>query len=284
MGVVMGDVGFVTTAASPDANTVRQWRVDYLEDDRPYAASNTVKGTNRAAGILDWTGQYFAYGATPAVFPGDAMTFVGTGAGNTTGCSGTAICERMQVLWEQEKNDYVQHIVHYGGNGDLTLTGNTGADSSYPNPVASSTLVIKYGTSTGEETTITDIRRAFWDVSRRHGPPPGQIGNRPYSSSSAPGKMRRVKSRLDFTFFIDCYLDTHASPIPTIQTAYRWHFYVSDSTYWDLAWARVIALEDLGSNIEESELLHVRIHGAMHGVTASATGYIKNPSTTTKWP
>lgn len=282
MGVAMGNVAFIN-----GANTTRQWRVDYLEEDRPYAASNTQQGTGRGCatsdtvvggkggGVIDWTGQYLAYGAEPFVFTGDPLTFVGA-SDTTIGASGTAITERVQIAWNQEDNDYVQHIVNFAGNGDLTLSG-TAEDTSIPAPKASGPLKVYYGS-----TEITDIRRAYLDFRMTYGKPPGQLGNRPYASSAFPGKTRRKRSRLDFSLWVDCYVSGYS--LPTLQEEYIWKFYTTDTLYWELKWGRVTKIEDIGANVEDAELMHVRIHAAMRASDGTNIGYVKSPGAVQRWP
>jgi hypothetical protein len=89
MGVVMGDKATIN-----GVDTTQQWRINYLEDDRPYGASNTQMGMGRQCGIVDWTGKYWAYGSTPDVFPGDDFSFAGE-ADDGDGAAGTAIVEEM---------------------------------------------------------------------------------------------------------------------------------------------------------------------------------------------
>lgn len=276
MGVAMGDSGIVN-----GGSTVRQWQVDYLEDDRPYAATNTGMGTDRNCGIIDWTGQYFAYGGAPASFPGDALTFLGEGV-TTDGASGTAIVERIQVAWEQENADYCQHILHFAGNGDLTLGAiAVQSDATIPNPYCGAGLAVKMDSS-----TIADVRRAYLDIRRMYGKPPGQVGNRPYSSSSVPGKTRRIKSRLDWSMYFDMYVATYAALNAqiTLQASNVWSLYVNATQYWELTWGRVVKLEKLGADVEGSELLGVRVHVAMKGSNGSSLGTVKAPGGAVKWP
>lgn len=276
MGVVMGDSGIVN-----GANTVRQWELEYSEDDRPYAATNTSAGTARDCGVLDWTGKYFAYGGTPLVFPGDDFSFIGE-AVTTDGASGTAIVEAVKIVWEQEKGDYCQHIVLFGGNGDLTLGAIADqSDASIPNVYCGSGLIIKQNGS-----TVTDVRRAELTIMRKHGKPPGQMGNRPYASTAAPGKIRRKKSRLDFEGSFDCYVSNYAGVQASfpLQSSHIFQMYVNATQYWELTWGRITKLENIGADPEGSELLGVRVHFKMRASNGTSLGSVKSPGDTTEWP
>jgi hypothetical protein len=234
-------------------------------------------GTDRNCGAVDWTGQYFAYGGAPAVFPGDAFTFSGESV-DGAGASGTAITERVQIVWEQEQADYVQHVVHFAGNGDLTLGAITLSDDSIPNAQCGAGLIAKL-----DGVEVTDVRRAYLDIMRVYGKPPGQIGNRPYKSSTTAGKVRRVKSRLDFQGYIDAYVSNHNS-LPALQSAPVISLYTTAALYWELTWARIVKLADIGANVEDTELLGVRIFFAMKGSNGTSLGTVKAPGGTTKWP
>ncbi len=276
MAATMGDSAVVYNDAT-GAETVRQWEVEYFEDDRPYAASNTAMGTDRNCGPTDWTGKYFAHGGLPIVFPGDAFTFIGEAA-NDKGANGTAITERAQIYWEQERGDYLQHIVHFAGNGALTLGAAVKTDASIPAPQCSSNLIVKL--DGGEQ---ADVRRAYLDIFRVHGRPPGQLGNRPYASSSTSGQIRRVKSRLDYRGWIDAYVTDHSS-LPALQTAPIILLYTTAALYWELKWARITRLENIGANVEAADLLGVRIHFAMKGSNGTSLGWVKSPGPSTEWP
>jgi hypothetical protein len=272
MGVSMGDKATVN-----GASTTQQWKLEYAEDDRPYAASNTQMGSGRECGITDWTGQYWAYGGQPAVFPGDDFTFAGE-ATLGVGASGVAIVERMVILWEQEKNNYIRHIIPFAGNGNLSLTSATVTDSSVPNLLCGANLPVLLN-----DVALDDVRSVTLDVSRRYGKPPGQLGNRPYSSGSAPGKIRRKKGYLDYSVKIDCYVDSYAS-LPAVQSSVIMKLYTSSTAFWELKWARIVSLSEIGANAEEADYLNIIIEAKMQSSYSGALGYIKAPDTVQKWP
>jgi hypothetical protein len=259
------------------ASVVRQWQVDYNEEENPYAATDTKGGTDFQCGNLDWTGAYAAYGGTPLKFPGESLAFKGEAAGDL-GCSGTAITERVQVLWNQAKNDYISHIVYFGGNGDLFL-GGVGAlsDASVPSEMyCSGDAHIKL-----DGAALSNVQGAMLDLSARHGRPPGQIGNPPYATG---GKVRRVKGRIYWTAWVDVLADPNFSQLPQPRSIYELQMYTTATKYWDLNYARVLRLENMGANTEDTELIKVRIHLAMKGIYGSVYGSIIDPEGVTKWP
>ncbi len=272
MAVRWGDEAVIDGATS-----VRQWTVNYTEDENPYAATNTQGGTDRHCGILDWTGAYAAYGGKPIKFPAESLTFKGEAAGDL-GCSGTAITERVQILWNHAKNDYVSHIVYFGGNSDLFL-GWVGilADSTVPTGLYCSgeTQIQISGVP------LTNVQQAMLDLKAVHGKPPGQIGNVPYATG---GKIRRVAGRIDWTAWVEVLADPNFTLLPQPRATYELQMFVNATEYWDLNYARVLRLENLGANTEDSELITVRIHFGMKGVYGSVYGSIVDPDGTTKWP
>lgn len=276
MGVALGDSGIVN-----GADTVRQWVVEYFEDDKPYAATNTSAGTDRACGVKDWNGQWFAYGGKPSVFPGDALTFTGESV-STDGASGTAISSRAQIYWEQEQGDYCQHVVHFEGNGTLTLGSIADqSDASIPNPYCGANLKVYWA---GVE--VADVRRAYLDIMRMHGKPPGQLGNVPYSSTSVPGSIRRIKGRLDWRAFVDCYVATYAAAVAVfaLQDEQILKIYTNATEYWEMTWGRITRLENIGAHPEASELLGIRVHFAMAASNGASLGTVYAPGATKEWP
>ena len=274
MGVAMGDKATVN-----GVSTAQQWKVAYSEDDRPYVASNTQRGTARDCGILDRTGQYWGYGARPAVFPGDDCSFVGE-ATTDVNAWGTSIVERLQIAWQQEENQYVHHVIDFAGNGALTLGdyGSPITDATVPGLTCGAGLIV-----TLDGVTLADVRKVYLDISRRHGKPPGQQGNKPYSSSSVPGAMRRKKGWLDYKFSIDCYV-ANWTDLPALQDEPVVKIYDSATTFWHLKWGRIVGLHDIGANVEDGDLLHVVILGKMQGTNGTTLGWVKSPGEVTEWP
>jgi len=277
MTVIVGDRAVINTAT-----TVRSWLVDYMEDERPYAASNTLSGTDRQCGVIDWKGFYDAYGGLPTGFPRDALTFAGE-ASESKGASGTAIVERIEIFWDQERNDYLSHKLHFAGNGALALEAQDLEDTSVPSQadvVCSSDLAVEI-----DDVALTDVRRAYLDIRAMHGKPPGQIGNRPYASSSTSGQVRRIAGRLDWNLWVDCYVsDADYSALESLGAGVVWKLYTTGSKYWQLTWGRITRLANIGGNPEDVELVGVRIYSAMQGFSGTSTGTIINPDSSRVWP
>ena len=273
MAVRWGDEAVVNGATS-----VRQWMVDYQEEDNPYAATNTRGGTDRHCGIVDWTGAYGAYGGTPIVFPGEALAFAGEAALDK-GCKGTAITERIQIVWNHAKNDYVAHVVHFAGNGDLTLGGIGSAlsDNTVPTGLyCSGDTQIKI-----DGVAFSDVQGAMLDIRATHGKPPGQIGNLPYATG---GKTRRIKGRIDWVAYVDVLSDPDFSLLPQPKQIVEFQAYTNATQYWDMHYGRIQRLENLGADTEGTGLIQVRIHIAMKGVYGSVYGSITTPAEVVKWP
>jgi len=274
MGVISGKGGAVN-----GQSVVRKWNIAYKSDLAAYASSNTGGIMSQLAGNTDWNGGFQAYGDTPLVLPGDALSFVGSMEG-TKGASGTAIVDQVEISVDLEGAKPVEYNVNFSGNGVLSQGAAVASDASLTIPGSSIGCKVATGTVVASPvwTDLADIRN--WKLTLT-------AANKEYASSSSAGGKKRVKGNVDAAFSFSMYGDDLSLlPQPNSIAAYR--FYVSPTTYWEVLWGIVGDEGDITADIEGGELVGATINGKFRAitlVTAAATrGSIKKPGGSTWYP
>lgn len=112
-------------------STVRQWSIVEQEAQPKGVASNSRLGTFRRPGVRRWNGNYQAYGATPAVMPGEQFAFKGYTApvndiAGSTGMtySGNAVVRSVAITWNWRNAAILSHQVNFEGHLALTKANN----------------------------------------------------------------------------------------------------------------------------------------------------------------
>jgi hypothetical protein len=251
-------------------NTLRMWQIEELSELTPYVASNTDSGTGRKCGIDDWKGIYLGYGHTPAVFPGDFFTFAASmdGALGWYSEENGAYCEQIDIVLDVEKNQYIQYAVHFSRNGTLTKGAAVYSDTTVPSPPCPESLTVIRG-----EVDENDVRFAHLIM---------RCPGRPYVSSSTSGGRKRNRGAFDAALEYHRYF-SDPTTLPAVETDYRMQLEVTDATNWDLEWMKMVRLEAI-VNTETQENVGVKLFFEFNGQNGTATGSVKNPALTEKWP
>ena len=203
MGVISGLLGIVDVGTDIP-HTVGEWSVSHSADVQEYSASNTKAGKARVTGNRDWSGQYRAYGHTPAVMPGSTFSFIGSfTSARTTGASGEAICEQVEITWDIEAGTIIQHTCSFASNGALTIgtVSDPGLDTVVPDEVPSSIgtkVQIAPVAASPSFVELPDVRTITLTITR---------ANASYVSSSTAGETKRVAGVWDFVCAIGIYTD-----------------------------------------------------------------------------
>jgi len=251
-------------------NTARGWKISQTSNSQGYNASNTQQGTGRACGNVDWIGQYWCYGHTPAYFPGDTFTFQAV-TDQGAGLQGAAIIERVRIFWNIAKGDYIAHVVDFARNGALTFTA-TATDVTQPGGYVKCSEGTKF---TYGGTELQEIEEMMLDI---------RCANRPRVTSSTSGGALRARGNLDAAWSVKS-IEHDPSAYPVINALWDLKFYVDATTYWTVNWGKVTASpNDYGGNHETLEYIGGTVEGKFSGHSATSTGAIITPAGTTKWP
>ena len=268
MGVISGISGAISSVSGI---TMRSWKINEIQRAEPRADSTTQLGMTRQCGIKDWRGYFLGYGHTPVVFPGDTFVFTGSlGGASPKGVTGTAICDRIVIIWDIEAGKVIEYRVDFSANGTLDKSDTTSITDS-ETPVIECSTSMYVAIAGGVQ---TDIRYMRLEIT---------AANRPYVSSTTAGQVKRTAGNIDAECTYKLYQDTPANlPVLAVPNALR--FYVTVSTYWELTWMLLEEIEDLGANREGAENVGATIKGALVAYNGTGIGTIINPASATKWP
>jgi hypothetical protein len=282
MAILTGKNGAVEKGAVT-VPTVRQWQVTTSADAPSYAASNTKGGTSRIDGNKDWSGSYQAYGALPAVTPGESFVFHGS-INTVNGVTGACLCNQIEITWDIEAGTPISHTVSFEANGALTIGAETAADATIPDPPTSKGTKASMWSliDIPAETAITDIRTMTLTFTS---------ANQSYKTSTTNGQTERVAGILDWTASITVYEDDF-DDLPDVNDIVELRMFADSTLYWQLKYAIVTEVTDLEVAIESGDKIGATINFAMVGFTDAGTspvpteGVIKTPesSPTTWWP
>jgi len=146
-GVVADSIGVISD--------IRQWTVNQTVDSKSFGASNLKGGTNRRAGLLDWTGSFIRSDKypLPLLLPGfdiDFKGYVGDGiAPNSLGLTSTglAFIDSLNVVWNWETNELQTLTYNMMSQASILAQSQQQAnDTSTPNAIQSAKAVVQIAT------------------------------------------------------------------------------------------------------------------------------------------
>jgi hypothetical protein len=267
MGVISGVGGFVnlsTTAAKRVAN----WTIDKTADLQAKYASNTEEAPIQVAGNYDWTGSYEAFGPIPEVKPGDLFQFRGIFEGtNNKGVYSAAsetICDRVEIVWDQEGGSLIRHTVGFSGNGALSAGEVSAPDVDDETPEAHSSsgclVTLANPAAVPNPSELLNVRGVRLAISR---------DNKLYHSSTSGQVPKRVMGNLSAELSIDLYIDDPTEVEGLINSAKYVHIGVDDSNppdpYWQIYGVMFNSVTGIGVPRETADLIAVTITGAFSG-------------------
>lgn len=262
-------------------SNIREWSVEPTSAAPAHGSSATAGGTNRGAGVRDWTGSYRAYGPVPAMFPGGAPAAFQAQIGGGEGIEGDIVCESVEIVWDIEGGGIIEHTVNFGGDGAYALGSYDPSDAAIP----------EYPTSIGTQVELSaPYPEDFAELEQIRSITLRLTSNPPtYSSSGTGGWIRRGQARLDAELDIDLYTEDPAI-LPVPNTVYQVRLYTTATLFWLLQWMRFTDGPGITVPIEEPGMVEGRLSAGFHGHTvvdaALARGIIQTPevSPVTIWP
>lgn len=275
MSVVNGCSG-----AIDGIGTVRTWTGTSTADLQAAVASNTKCGEVIVQGNEDWNVTYNAYGDTPAVMPGDTLTFSGSIDG-VNGIEGPARVASVEISWDQETGAIIAHTVNLEGNGEVTKQAVAATDTSTPDMPTSIDRKIEIGTMAASPvwSEIPDVRTITLTITS---------ANQPYNTSTTGAHTKRTGGVFSATVSFSVYTDDYAS-LPDENDEYRIRLYTSATEYWLLQFVRFQETGDIGADIEGAGIVAGTLSArwSARGTITTALdteGQIVQPDTTVWWP
>ena len=252
------------------AHTVRGWSINETEENKEVSASNTLGGTGQVGGIKDWSGSYTQYGHTPSHLPSETFTFAGFDGAKIS--TGTAIVSQIDVNVNEETGEIIGITVAFAGNGALTHTTGTNADSTIPNPPSSIGMKVELATDDAF-TELVDVRS--WTLTIA-------CELKEYASSSSDGWKKRHAGRITASGSIDFY-DQDVRSAPDIAQNVKLKLYVTDTEFWLIHWGR-IADGSYAPSSESGDIVSGSVNWNWTGFNAGVVGTITKPDAEEFWP
>lgn len=269
MGVLYGKDAAVSAEGTVESTT-NGWMINYRGNLVPYTGSNTDGGFGRKCGNKDWVGWYRMLGTVPAIFPGDEFAGVWSIDGSS-GASGDARCEQVQLDWNLEAGDYIVATVSFGANGILTVGSGGAADSSFPNPSCVKGLAVEL--DGGAELTVHRMRM----IARRR--------LRRYCTAECDGQFKRGSSDLDIQAMWQVYFDDQSFSLPSVHAKHVVKLQTSDSAGWTITWMRIDNIEPFGVDRYDTERpIGATIIASFDGHSESGAGSVADAAGATRWP
>jgi len=286
MPVITGKSGHIAKDSTV-ISCVRQWGINHTSELQTFGCSATKGARGRIGGTEDWSGQYQAYGAIPAVLPGDVVEFNGaiSGEGATAvGVSGDVMIDSIEITWNVETGAPIAHTVQFSGNGALTKgTVNVPADTGIPNPLTAKGCKVEIWTVEAvpvKESEFAELRTITLRLSKEI---------QAFATTTTAGWKNRAEGPLDiecsFTVLTDDFAD-----FPVVNSVKELRLYIDDTHYWQLKWMIFGEHSGLDVDIEGGALVGGTINAAFVPYTRVGTtptqGIVQDPSDTpvTIWP
>ncbi len=205
MAVIAGIDGHISKESTTKISCVRTWGITTAASLQEAVCSAAAGAKFRVDGIIDWSGQYSAYGAVPDIWPGESFQFDGAIVGAdaaAVGVTGDAICDSVVINIDIEARAILNHQVNFSAEGsDLDFANGSvdvPADDGIPAPVTASACKVEIapGLAFTSFAEIAEVRTATITISKE---------NLAYASSSTGGVTFRKEGNLDARLDITAY-------------------------------------------------------------------------------
>jgi len=264
---------------------VRQWSIDEITEPARYRASHFRNGTQRVAGIKDFTGSFTQELPHPAstVMPGELFQFQGyTGPGTSvygangrvydSGASG-AIVDQVTITWSWSPGEpSIQTVVNFSNASSTGLTdSSTTAIADAGTEILPTICDLQIKTGTGVGTVWTNWTQAVLTIS----------ANNPSTVNASTSCWRiRKPGPIDWTLSVTEDDDEQKL---TIGTDYRILLYTSATEYWELLWGHLEGYTGLNVDIDSGAIISKTANFGMVSHNGTTLGSITLPGAGAAW-
>ena len=260
--------------------SVRTWSISDSHTPAKGVASNTKNGTLRRPGVMDWSGSYGAYGATPIVMPGDAFSFIGytapdddvSGIGQTY--EGNAIVDNVVISWNWANGEMLSHVVNFAGDLQLTHTSGIYVDDSLPEALSVCGTKLEYDLDNTGYVELDNILSMQLTLS---------CALQTYVNSSTACWTGRKAGPIDWTLAIT-QQDNIRAEIFDKGDRCKWKLFIDDTKFWELIWGQVRDFSGITCDRETGAILQRSINVDMDCHDGTDDGSVTNPLGTVWWP
>lgn len=279
MGVHSGKFAVVN-----GVSTVQNWTITDTEALVRFLASNTSGGDARRRGVRSWTGNFNAYGVTPAYFPGAIMAFKGYTApdndvsGNGVCANGNAIIDSLVINWDWSTAAIIKHTINFSGHLGITWDVSTATDATDPDApeVCGAKVEISLDDSTFEE--LENVVSAALTIT---------AANQSYVNSSTDCDTGRKAGTLGFTLSLVLQDNAVYDVLPKgADVAVRLYYNATD--FWLLRFAKVKEYTGITCDNETGAIIQATVNLEMNGNSVDygegEISQVIDSVATTYWP
>lgn len=274
MSVISGNLSLV------DGISAREWMVREGADHKRYVDSRTKGSGGRLAGNTDWSGRVSSFGYTPVKMPKELFTFKGSVDGSK-GVAGPVIVDSVEINWDIENGEIIQHVTEFSGNGVFDDTDTSSlTDAAVPDPPTSIGTKLQLAVVAGSPSfsALADVRNMRLRIT---------ADNKNYVTSSTGGVNYRKAGNIDAEFSAAVFADTINS-LPSPNDFRFARIFVDSTLYWELRAMIFGEMSDLVANRETGDLIGCTLNAAFSGffdVSGTPTeGIIHKPGASSWWP
>lgn len=245
--------------------SVAAWQITTVDEAPGYVATSTKEAVARICGIQDWQGRISCYGHTPAYYPGDTFTFVGSLDG-ANGVHGDCIVAAVSVIANYAQNAPYVVLYEIAGQAPLEFGAASAEDTEEP------TIICPAGQPVYVDSEqLQDVQA--WRIRLSREP----IG---YAATETNRFRKKLAGPFDAQVEIQRYINTQ--PPPEMGTEHALQLYVDTGKSWRLSNMKVLQVEDYGGDLQLLTRGTRPDHRIVFGL--SSAGQIENPANRLIWP
>lgn len=264
---------------------MRNWSINEGFTTVKSVASNTQHGTNRNQGIYDWSGQYAAYGHTPAAMPGEYLTLSAYKAPDAADdidngelFGGSVLVGSVAITWNFATNEPISHVVQFGGNGALSVSAGS--------PPADAASVAEFRPCDGkiayfESPTVNRIAHVTQAVLTFTREMKTSVNSGTSTGSGSCTTIRKPGAAIDWTLAITTEDGNEVAALASGQIK-NLRAYVDATDFWDLKWGIFGQRSGLQVDRETGNVISQTHNAEMKGFN-SGVGNITKPGAGSAW-
>jgi len=244
------------------------WLLEHYDQLTPYVSGVTGGAMSHFCGNEFWRGQYSMYGQTVR-FPNDSFSFLASAATGSKGFSGTARCSSIELTIDHQNTTYLETVVGYNSMSTLAKEQTSAADATIPAVLCSKGLTVTFDDDAVANLSYAKLRM-FADLI-------------PEVTNTTDGVVFHQPAPVNAicTWRVD---SDDPADVPVEGTQGVLKFDVTDSTYWELTWMRIMGVQPFKVTRDGKKLVQFQVVAVLDFSDGTSLGTIKDPAEATRWP
>jgi len=245
------------------------WMIEHYDQLTPAVMGTSGGAFIHYCGNEYWKGEYNVYAQTTR-FVNDSFTFVASPVNTgSKSFSGTALCSEIEITDDPMQSTYIETTVRFHSASTLASAAASATDTAIPAVLCDKGLGIDFAGSAVDNVSYRNLRMFCEPIA--------------YVNSSTDGVVYHAAAPVNAicTWRVDS--DDPAN-IPAEGTQGIVNFYMTDSTYWELTWMRIMGVRPFQVTRDGKRLVQFQVIAMLDFSDGTSLGTIKDPTGATKWP